>query len=166
MTTLTCHNCKKTFEADRPDRKFCSSKCRQIGSRKFQPILCAVCGKKFRPDAPDRKYCSKACFKSRPSKNRRTCEMCGKEFDPDSNIRKFCSNECRNKAWGTVREAGGEYRFGLSHARIRVTAGGHDLDDPANKELREKAAKKVLLAIANANGTLDVLLRNSPQHSH
>lgn len=91
--------------------------------------------------------------------------MCGKEFDPDSNIRKFCSNACRNKAYGTVREIGGEYRFGRSSARIRVTAGGHDLDDPANKEFREKAAKKVLLAIANANGTLEVLLRNSPQLS-
>ncbi|TAK04180.1 hypothetical protein EPO34_03480 [Patescibacteria group bacterium] len=170
MTKLICKNCKKEFNADRPERKFCSNKCRQGGSRKFLPADCATCGKRFRPDAPDRKYCSKECFNKRPSKNRMHCQMCKKEFDADSSKRKFCSNECRNKAYGTVRIAeeatGKAYLFGRSRAtaKVCVEADGvrYDLDDPANRKHRDRVSQNILLTVAKMNGTLDVLLEHSP----
>lgn len=65
--SLECKECGKTFNADRPEIKYCSTSCQIAGSRKvMKSVTCKECGKVFeRPSQDVYKgkdvYCSTRC---------------------------------------------------------------------------------------------------------
>lgn len=60
---LICQYCGKTFQAKRNDAKYCSSRCRNMASRRNRGLVgktCLICGEKFSPltqSANKRKFC-------------------------------------------------------------------------------------------------------------
>lgn len=94
----TCQQCKSSFIAKNPFRRFCSYACSGASKRTSLPTLvCVSCNKQFTlkkhrgVDAIKIKYCSRQCYFD-GIVNRKTCAHCGKQFTNRNDI--YCSREC------------------------------------------------------------------------
>ena len=54
-----CHTCKKQFETTRPNKIYCSKKCRD---KRIRELKCKVCGSSMQ-DAYGKIFCSEKCKK-------------------------------------------------------------------------------------------------------
>lgn len=108
MITKTCEICGKTFYVGNhraATAKYCSLKCKGIGSR-LKTRMCPTCGKSFwrKNMRKTQIYCSKECSQiGRREGTNIICEWCGKEtYKPKALLKKashhFCSQNCAN-AW-------------------------------------------------------------------
>lgn len=114
MIDTKCAHCGEVFQTypSRPDRKFCSRKCSDLGRTRPQvatqvEIRCATCGETFRV-SPSRKaaarFCSHACYAESlhgrtPSNGNppetRECAHCGEAFQSGAARKtRFCSRAC------------------------------------------------------------------------
>jgi hypothetical protein len=103
----TCAECGKEFVANRPNKKFCSPRCRQDNENKHSrlgPIqkACVRCGAVFQTINGVQKFCSPVCRQRAtldkqlaPPISERECRKCKKVFKPAHHAEQFCSDECR-----------------------------------------------------------------------
>jgi len=112
-----CKQCRKTFNADRAERKFCCKECyskfqSEMGElerlqnnrgrkrKKRTTSTCEVCGKVFEHHiARQTKYCSRECWTKRNPPVLKECLLCDREFwSYKSDKKQYCSKKCYNIA--------------------------------------------------------------------
>lgn len=112
-----CEQCRKTFNADRAERKFCCKECyskfqskmgeperlqnnRGRKRKKRTTSTCEVCEKAFEHHiARQAKYCSRKCWEKRNPSVLKECLLCDREFWAyKSDEKKYCSKKCYNIA--------------------------------------------------------------------
>lgn len=100
-----CIVCGEDFLVTRPDRIYCSDKCRSTEHNKKTSVekgahLCKKCGKPKEEERQSGKFkfcyiCQKAEKDSKkPIPTKKACEWCGKAFETIHNGQKYCSAEC------------------------------------------------------------------------
>lgn len=108
MITKTCEICGKTFYVGNhrnTTAKYCSLKCKGIGSR-LKTKICPTCGKSFwrKNMRKTQVYCSRECSQTGRRKGIKTkCEWCEKDIYKSKSLYEkashhFCSQDCAN-AW-------------------------------------------------------------------
>lgn len=84
--TVSCPQCSKEFETDRPNVRYCTPECKKeyrrgkyIGSF---PKVCLTCKTPFIARTEDYKYCKSSCFQITRKKIRKAgvCKVCDKEY--------------------------------------------------------------------------------------
>lgn len=106
-----CERCSVQFFVTKPNRRFCSEKCRAEAAHDRYEIKrsyeCEQCSSMFVPKRSDRtRFCCRRCafdnFSDRAAivvlvsftVMRKLCECCGRRFDAKSTASRLCSDAC------------------------------------------------------------------------
>lgn len=106
-----CERCEESFTSTRPNRRFCSERCRRKeADQRYLPKIDAVCEQCMRPFAPKRtdriRFCTRRCafdnFSDRATivvpvsfmVLRKLCEGCGTRFNAKVSGSRLCSEAC------------------------------------------------------------------------
>jgi predicted nucleic acid-binding Zn ribbon protein len=120
-----CPVCGEEFVSLSKVWRYCSPRCRRLGTGNYKKLVsrvCPVCGEEFSPTHHIEKYCSMECReraviawkneneekikeyykeygKRRREKDKkfgpRVCPVCKEEFSPAHHLQKYCSKKCR-----------------------------------------------------------------------
>lgn len=173
--TVGCQRCGESFEARRPNQKYCSAKC----SNQRQGIACAVCGgpiQNSRTTLPEGRAVCRPCRQASPIPYKLKpipCPVCRGEFTPYAARIKTCSKSCgaRLRAM-TLRPAGQDAvdrqreRWQAKNRRRRAAKRGQPSEPYTLTEIAERDRSRCQLCRRKVNMALKAPHPKSPTIDH